>query len=127
MLGQPTTGWRTGNYLPLAVTAALSLAVLAGTVFVAALYVLYKGRDQITGQSARILYELWLSQKASEPADTLGGGAERVSDELRSLYETRALPQLAGLWGTRLFKTNGAFEWADPTVSESTLSSAEVK
>ena len=125
MLWKPKTK-RTSSYLPWAVTAALSLGVLAGTLLVAALYVRHKGREQIIGQNARILYELWLSLKANEGADTSAGGSERVSDELRSFFETSKLQQLAGVWGTRLFDTNGAFVWLDPTVSETTLPPDEV-
>jgi signal transduction histidine kinase len=116
----PSTASR---YFPLLVTTGLSLLILAGTVLVTAMYVRAKGRDQIIGQEARILYELWLAQKSTDEAD-LGG--EEVSYELRSIYETRRLPQLNGLYGTRLFDTNGGFVWADLTVAESTLAPSEL-
>ena len=50
-----------GRYVPLALTATFSLAVLGGTILLAALYVRHSGRMQIIAQDARILYELWRS------------------------------------------------------------------
>jgi signal transduction histidine kinase len=110
-------------YLPLGATYALALVILGGAILYATHDLRAKSRGQITGQHARILYALWLSQKFTEETEDLPPAPERASDQLPALLQTARLqlPQLAGLLGTRLFDANGHFVFADPNVSESTL------
>jgi signal transduction histidine kinase len=116
------------RYLPLGATYALALAVLGGTILYATLELRTRSRQQITGQHARILYALWLSQKFSDESEELPPLDERASDQLPALLQTARLqlPQLAGLMGTRLFDAHGTFVFADPNVSEATLSAPDL-
>ncbi len=116
------------RYLPLGATYALALAILGGTILYATLELRARSRQQITGQHARLLYALWLSQKFSDESEELPPLDERASDQLPALLQTARLqlPQLAGLMGTRLFDAHGTFVFADPNVSEATLSAPDL-
>src|SRR5688500_6092877 len=108
------------RFLPLA-EIALALVILAGTIAFAAYTLREQSREQITAQHGQILYALWLSQKFSEDPETLLDNGENAAAQLPAVLLTARLPQLAGLWGTRLFDANGKFVYADANLAESTL------
>jgi signal transduction histidine kinase len=117
--------WR---YLPLGATYVLALGILGGTILYAAHDLRTKSRHQIVVQHARILYALWLSQKFSDDPEALPSTEEKPSDQLPALLQTAGLQQLqlAGLMGTRLFDPNGNFVFADPNITDATLTSRDL-
>jgi signal transduction histidine kinase len=103
--------------LPLAVIG-MALLILGGTILVASIDLRRKSRVQLILQQAQVLYQLWMREEIADEDEGDLGVSERASDQLLTVLQTARLPQIAGLYGNRLFDRKGKYIFADPNISK---------